>query len=238
MASRVASGCVVALGALVPLLSASPAAAQGTDVSIVGQAYVPVIISIVVGDSVTWTNNDAETHSVNLGDVFGDNLVAPGATYTATFSTAGEFVYFCTLHGHAGKVVVTATADTTAPPPPTTPKPTVPPTTKPKPPTTVARPTTALTTVPAPPPTSASVVTTAATVAPAPTTPSATTEPSTSSSVDESLPPPIKITSSSGSAPGIPTGLLAGGAVAGAGAGVGGGVVMRRRAARTRAPRS
>ena len=96
---------------------AAGAEGDGATVSISNQAYAPVVATIHAGGTVTWVNNDEETHSVFIEAVGTDHLVAPGATYAYTFGDVGEFTYHCTLHSHAGEIVVAAVA-TTQPPPP------------------------------------------------------------------------------------------------------------------------
>ncbi|HEX7793816.1 MAG TPA: plastocyanin/azurin family copper-binding protein [Vicinamibacterales bacterium] len=78
----------------------------GTPVSIVANsstltttAYSPNPVSISVGGTVTWTNNDSTAHTAT-GDngSFSSGNIAPGGKFSQTFSTAGTFTYKCTLH--------------------------------------------------------------------------------------------------------------------------------------------
>ena len=87
----------------------------GTPVSIVGgasiltnTAYAPSPISIAAGDTITWTNNDNTAHTATGDDgSFNSGSIAPGATFSKTFSNAGTFVYHCTIHpGMVGTVTV------------------------------------------------------------------------------------------------------------------------------------
>ena len=85
----------------------------GTPVSIVGgastmttTAYAPNPVTIAVGGSVTWTNNDNTAHTAT-GSTFNSGSIAPGRSYTATFPTAGTFTYKCSFHpGMTGTVTV------------------------------------------------------------------------------------------------------------------------------------
>jgi plastocyanin len=54
---------------------------------------------VSVGSSVTWKNNDTTTHDVT-GDAggFTTGQIAPGASSTVTFQTAGSFAYHCSIH--------------------------------------------------------------------------------------------------------------------------------------------
>jgi plastocyanin len=88
----------------------------GTSVSIVSgsssltdTAYQPNPIQVSVGNTVTWTNNDAQPHTVTSGsngqpdNKFNSSpnfspLVNPGQTFSFTFTQAGNYPYFCSLH--------------------------------------------------------------------------------------------------------------------------------------------
>jgi plastocyanin len=83
----------------------------GTSVSIVPgssslttDAYQPNPIQVGVGDTVTWTNDDAQPHTATSGQnatpdgTFDSGIMAPGATFDFTFTEAGEYPYFCLLH--------------------------------------------------------------------------------------------------------------------------------------------
>ena len=81
----------------------------GTAVSMEGIAFSPAEVTVAVGDTVTWTNNDPAGHDVTAdsfssGDPGG---LAEGDTFEHTFEEAGSFDYVCTVHpGMEGTVVV------------------------------------------------------------------------------------------------------------------------------------
>jgi plastocyanin len=81
----------------------------GAEVSEEGIAFNPAEVTVGVGDTVTWTNNDSVDHDVTAdsfssGDPGG---MAPGDTFEHTFEEAGTFDYVCTVHpGMEGSVVV------------------------------------------------------------------------------------------------------------------------------------
>src|SRR5215467_9442032 len=77
---------------------------NGTPVSIVSgasvmttTAYSPSPVTVAVGGSVTWKNNDNTAHT-STGGSWNSGTIAPGGSYTATFSSAGTFTYHCTIH--------------------------------------------------------------------------------------------------------------------------------------------
>jgi plastocyanin len=82
--------------------------APGSSNPSASQFYVPREISVSVGTSVTWTNNDATIHTVtDKGGSFDSSIIAPSVIWENTFETAGEFDYYCTLHPFmTGKVIV------------------------------------------------------------------------------------------------------------------------------------
>lgn len=62
-------------------------------------AYSPNPDSISVGDTLTWTNNDTTTHTSTSDDgVWNSGNIAPGSSFSRTFSGAGTFTYRCTIH--------------------------------------------------------------------------------------------------------------------------------------------
>jgi plastocyanin len=73
--------------------------------------------NIMVGDIVVWTNNGANTHTTTSGSGctvaagWDSGNLAPAATFSHTFSSAGSFPYHCTFHcgsGMTGTITVTA----------------------------------------------------------------------------------------------------------------------------------
>jgi plastocyanin len=92
--------------------SATPPAAPttaGDAISINNFAFVPATLTVPVGATVTWTNQDQEPHTVVANDgSFRSPGLGTGATYSYTFPTAGSFDYTCSIHPFMhGTVVVT-----------------------------------------------------------------------------------------------------------------------------------
>ena len=72
-------------------------------------AYAPNTVTIKVGDSVNWVNNDSIPHTStsNNSTTFSSGIINAGGSFRATFNTAGSFPYHCTLHpGMVGTVTV------------------------------------------------------------------------------------------------------------------------------------
>jgi plastocyanin len=63
--------------------------------------YDPDNITVVIGfnNTVIWTNNDNEPHTVTATDgSFDSGNMDPGATFTYTFTKPGTYTYICTYH--------------------------------------------------------------------------------------------------------------------------------------------
>jgi plastocyanin len=69
--------------------------------------FDPKVIEIKAGDTVTWTNEDNFTHTVEV-EGQGDHKVEQGESVSITFDTPGTYHYVCTLHSHDmdGEVIV------------------------------------------------------------------------------------------------------------------------------------
>ena len=78
------------------------------------ECWSPPEISVGVGETVTWSNDDTAAHTVTSGsavdgpdDIFDSSLFLAGTTFEVTFDTEGTFPYFCMVHPWmAGTVIV------------------------------------------------------------------------------------------------------------------------------------
>ena len=87
--------------------SADEAAAQPA-VRIDNFSYTPSTLVVTPGTTVTWTNADDDVHTVVDKDrKFKSAALDTNDTFAQTFSAAGEYEYFCSLHPQmTGKVIV------------------------------------------------------------------------------------------------------------------------------------
>ena len=86
----------------------APAAVQ---VSIFNYKFDPETLTVPAGTTVTWTNKDEIPHTVASTDKSfqGSGGLDTGDSYSYTFTKAGTYSYYCTLHPFMkAKVVVTA----------------------------------------------------------------------------------------------------------------------------------
>jgi len=81
---------------------------ETTDVKIDHFTFGPAELTVSAGTTVTWTNRDDIPHTVASTDkVFKSKVLNSDNTFAFTFSTAGTYPYFCSLHPRmTGKVVV------------------------------------------------------------------------------------------------------------------------------------
>jgi plastocyanin len=109
----------LALSPLSSLLVAAPARADSAPVAIADFAFVPPSLTVAVGTTVTWTNDDYYTHTVTSdAGVFNSSDVAPGSSFTYTFNSAGTFSYHCSIHPTMhGTIVVGAGSGGSTPTP-------------------------------------------------------------------------------------------------------------------------
>ena len=100
---------LMALAALLCLVVAcSPNGPATVNVAVKNFKYAPDPITIGVGDSITWTNEDPVGHTATADDdSFNTRMVFPDDSAAITFDVAGTFPYFCGAHPEmTGTVVV------------------------------------------------------------------------------------------------------------------------------------
>ncbi|WP_330288432.1 cupredoxin domain-containing protein [Streptomyces sp. NBC_00576] len=100
---RAALRLVLAVLALVALLSAAPGQASAATyrVTMQGYAFAPATLSVPAGSTVTWTNQDTAPHDVKTtsGPVqIHSPMLNKGESWSFTFTTAGSYAYYCTVH--------------------------------------------------------------------------------------------------------------------------------------------
>jgi plastocyanin len=92
-------------------------AAADPPVSIVDFNFAPSSTTVHVGDTVTWTNNGQAPHTATANDgSFDTGTLQKGATGSHTFTTAGRFAYYCTIHPFMKGTVTVLAAASSSPP--------------------------------------------------------------------------------------------------------------------------
>jgi len=112
-----------ALVLLVPLLllwaAPGPASAATYRVSMKGYAFGPGTLTVPVGSTVTWTNQDTAPHDVKTTSgpaSIHSPMLQKGQSWSFTFTTAGSYGYYCTVHPDMTARIVVQAAPTPAAP--------------------------------------------------------------------------------------------------------------------------
>ena len=88
----------------------APTKAAAAQVTIDNFTFAPTAMTVAVGSTVTWTNRDDIPHTVVSADdprAFKSKALDTGDTFSFTFSKAGTYSYFCSVHPKmVGRIVV------------------------------------------------------------------------------------------------------------------------------------
>jgi plastocyanin len=74
---------------------------SATEVTIDNFSFGPAALTVKVGTTVTWTNRDDIPHTVVSTDAqktFKSKVLDTDEKFTFTFSKAGTYPYFCSIH--------------------------------------------------------------------------------------------------------------------------------------------
>ena len=94
-------------------------------VNITGFAFQPGTLTITVGQTVTWTNNDPMAHTVTSNTaVWNSGTINPGGTFSFTFTSTGTYAYHCAFHGSMTGTIIVNALPTSTPTPTSTRTPT------------------------------------------------------------------------------------------------------------------
>lgn len=104
---------VALLAALVALLAVHPPYAKGedakqTEIRVDNFTFAPDTITVPVNSTVTWVNKDDIPHVIASNDgAFKSKALDTDQKYSYTFSKAGTYPYYCSIHPKmVGKIVV------------------------------------------------------------------------------------------------------------------------------------
>jgi plastocyanin len=76
------------------------ARAEETKVTIDNFTFTPAEVKVKVGDTVTWSNHDDIPHTVVSAGKFRSKAMDTDGSFSFTFTAAGDYKYFCSLHPH------------------------------------------------------------------------------------------------------------------------------------------
>jgi plastocyanin len=98
--SRRSLGAFAIAAALPLLLGSTHARAEDTKITIDNFTFAPAELTLKVGTTVTWTNHDDIPHTVVSAGKFRSKTLDTDDSFSFTFTAAGEYKYFCSLHPH------------------------------------------------------------------------------------------------------------------------------------------
>jgi len=83
------------------------AAAAPTAVAIKDYKFAPAMVKIPVGGTITWTNQDADVHTVmSATGLFVSGALDTDDRFSYTFTKPGTYVIACSLHPQMSETVV------------------------------------------------------------------------------------------------------------------------------------
>jgi len=108
LAGALALGMVTLSAGQKSSLASAQQKAETTEVKIDNFSFGPAALTVPVGTAVTWTNRDDIPHTVVSTDgIFKSKVLDTDEKFTYTFSKAGTYPYFCSIHPKmTGKVIV------------------------------------------------------------------------------------------------------------------------------------
>jgi|ERR1700733_9368493 plastocyanin len=80
--------------------SLGSAHAEEATVTIDNFTFAPAELTVKVGTTVTWKNHDDIPHIVVSAGKFRSKALDTDDSYSFTFTAAGAYTYFCSLHPH------------------------------------------------------------------------------------------------------------------------------------------
>ena len=88
-----------------------------TAVNVIDNSFSPTSNAVTTGQTVTWTWNATNSHNVTFDDPsIGNSATKTSGSFLKQFAQAGDFTYYCTVHGRAlmsGTVKVETSAAST-----------------------------------------------------------------------------------------------------------------------------
>jgi plastocyanin len=81
-------------------LGSAPVRAEETKVTIDNFTFAPAEVKVKVGDTVTWQNHDDIPHTIVSAGKFRSKTLDTDDSFSFTFTAAGDYKYFCSLHPH------------------------------------------------------------------------------------------------------------------------------------------
>ena len=90
----------LAIAAAISLCLSGAHAVETTNVMIDNFTFEPAQLTVKVGTTVTWKNRDDIPHTVVSAGKFRSKTMDTDDSFSFTFTAAGDYKYFCSLHPH------------------------------------------------------------------------------------------------------------------------------------------
>jgi len=101
----IVAGIAAAPAAFAEVTVSAPAGTSVPGCEDTNECFIPADISVDVGETVIWSNDDTAAHTVTSGSaadgpdgVFDSSLFMAATTFEHTFDEAGDYPYFCMVH--------------------------------------------------------------------------------------------------------------------------------------------
>lgn len=73
--------------------------AEAAQVDMVDISFAPADVTVSVGTTVVWTNQDGVDHTTTSNDgVWDSGVLGPGESFEFTFEEPGTYTYLCEIH--------------------------------------------------------------------------------------------------------------------------------------------
>src|ERR1700730_217467 len=93
-------GRLAIAAAITLFLGSAHAYAEDTNITIDNFTFTPAELTVKVGTTVTWTNHDDIPHTIVSAGKFRSKALDTDNGFSFTFTAAGDYKYFCSLHPH------------------------------------------------------------------------------------------------------------------------------------------
>jgi plastocyanin len=97
---RIRKAVLILSMAAIAVAGGTASSQSRTEVTIKNFMFGPNTLTVPVGTTVTWTNNDDDPHTVASIDktTFKSSALDTGEKYSYTFTKPGKYAYFCSIH--------------------------------------------------------------------------------------------------------------------------------------------
>jgi plastocyanin len=86
-------------------LGGAHARAEEANVMIDNFTFEPAQLTVKVGTTITWKNRDDIPHTIVSAGKFRSKTMDTDDSYSFTFTAAGDYKYFCSLHPHMTGII-------------------------------------------------------------------------------------------------------------------------------------